>query len=341
MERRQVWFYRLITGAVAVLNCWGGSPLIAQTLANRLERVSERPARPLSVRLVPENPTLWGAKASQRFLVLGKYADGLERDLTSKSRFSIKGAGVAKVEPTGQVVGLSDGRTTLTATAGGQSVSTGVQVQGSEEKRPFSFAGEMGGIFTRQGCNDSACHGGPKGKAGFKLSINAMYPRDDYKWIFEGGTYQVLTADTGPKVPRINLKEPEKSLLLLKPTFTVPHGGGERFKVGSRDYERIVDWIRSGAPYGAEHSETARIEKVEVFPSETVLDPHGKHQLLVTAWLSNGQREDLTGQVRFISNNPDVVKVSPEGLVQAVRTGETAVMVRAAGHAVSARVGVV
>ena len=165
------------------------------------------------MRLVPENPTLWGAKASQRFLVLGKYADGLERDLTSESRFSIKGAGVAKVEPTGQVVGLSDGRTTLTATAGGQSVSTGVQVQGSEEKRPFSFAGEMGGIFTRQGCNDSACHGGPKGKAGFKLSINAMYPRDDYKWIFEGGTYQVLTADTGPKVPRINLKEPEKSLL--------------------------------------------------------------------------------------------------------------------------------
>ena len=151
MERRQVWFYRLIAGAVAVLSCWGSSPLIAQTLANRLERVSERPARPLSVRLVPENPTLWGAKASQRFLVLGKYADGLERDLTSESRFSIKGAGVAKVEPTGQVVGLSDGRTTLTATAGGQSVSTGVQVQGSEEKRPFSFAGEMGGIFTRQG----------------------------------------------------------------------------------------------------------------------------------------------------------------------------------------------
>src|SRR5713101_6749758 len=102
MERRKGWLYRLIAGAVAVLSCWGGFPLIAQTLANRPERVSERAARPLSVRLVPENPTLWGAKASQHFLVLGKYADGLERDLTSGSGFSIKGAGVAKVEPTGQ-----------------------------------------------------------------------------------------------------------------------------------------------------------------------------------------------------------------------------------------------
>src|SRR5262249_46303544 len=126
-----------------------------------------------------------------------------------------------------------------------------------------------------------------------------------------------------------------------KPTFSVPHGGGQRFKVGSRDYETILTWIRSGAPYGAEDSEKLQIARVEVFPQEAVLDPQGRQQLLVTAWLSNGRREDLTDQVHFISNNPDVVRVSPEGVVQAVRTGETAVMVRAAGHAVSARVGVI
>jgi hypothetical protein len=330
-----------MVGIVLALGFGIGHRVSAQTTTNSSTRVSESPARIVSLRLVPENPTLWGSKASQRFVVLGKYADGLERDLTLHTRLWLAGADIARVEPAGQVVAVTDGSATLTATVDGHSVTTGIRVQGSRDTRPFSFARDLGGIFTRQGCNDSACHGGPKGKAGFKLSINAMYPRDDYKWIVEGGAYQVLTADTGPKVARINLNDPEKSLLLLKPTFTVPHGGGERFKVDSRDYETIVNWIRNGAPYGTESSDKIRIEKLEVFPQEAVLDEHGKHQLLVTAWLSNGQHEDLTDQVRFISNNPEVVTVSPEGLVQAVRTGETAVMVRAAGYAVSARFGVI
>ena len=65
-----------------------------------------------------------------------------------------------------------------------------------------------------------------------KLSLNALYARDDYKWIVEGGTYQVLTTEVGEKIPRINLKEPEKSLLLEKPAMVVPHGGGLKFRQG-------------------------------------------------------------------------------------------------------------
>ena len=55
----------------------------------------------------------------------------------------------------------------------------------------------------------------------------------------------MLTMDENPKVSRIDLKQPEKSLLLLKPTFSVPHGGGLRFQVGSADYETILNWVRS------------------------------------------------------------------------------------------------
>ena len=42
----------------------------------------------ISLRLVPQDVTLWGIQASQRFLVIGKFADGMERDLTEESRFS-------------------------------------------------------------------------------------------------------------------------------------------------------------------------------------------------------------------------------------------------------------
>ena len=83
------------------------------------------------------------------------------------------------------------------------------------------------------------------------------------------------------------------------------------------------------------------ISRVEVFPSEAVLDRSGKHQLLVTAVYSNGRREDITEKVLYSSNNPDILKVSRSGEVTAVAPGETAVLVRAPGQNVSARIGVI
>ena len=301
------------------------------------------PPELLSVRLVPENVRLWSRNASQRFLVLGTYSDGLKRDITKESQFSISDSRVAKVDPAGRVMALADGEVVLTAQVEGERVKANIRIQGSEEEKPFSFARDIGGIFTKRGCNTSDCHGSVKGKGGFKLSMNVLYPREDYKWIVEGGVYQVLSAESGgPKEPRIKLEQPEKSLLLLKAAFAVPHGGGQRFNEDSTDYHAILNWIRNGAPYGKEDEEArVQIERVEVFPREVALETQGKHQLLVTAHLSNGRQEDITEQVLYVSNNPEVVKVSPEGLVKGVRTGETAVVIRAAGHALSATFGVI
>ena len=78
-----------------------------------------------------------------------------------------------------------------------------------------------------------------------------------------------------------------------------------------------------------------------MFPKEAVLDSAGKQQLLVTAHLSNGHQEDITSEVLYASNNSDVVKVSSEGLVEAVKPGETAVLIRTPGHNLSASIGVV
>ena len=203
------------------------------------------PPKLQSLRLVPQNRTLWGAKASQHFLVIGKYSDGLERDVTAESRFSLSHSKVAKVDEGGLVVALADGSAVLKASLGRRSAKTEVRVAGSQETRPFSFARDIGGILTKRGCNDSSCHGGVKGQGGFKMSLNAVYPRDDYKWTVEGGTYQVLTTETGEKIPRINLKEPEKSLLLLKATMSVSHGG--RAAVASE-----LDRLRNDLELGAE-----------------------------------------------------------------------------------------
>ena len=298
---------------------------------------------PVSVRVVPERVTLRGARATQRFVVLGAFADGLDRDVTSQSHFSISDPRLAALDQAGRVVARADGELELKAEVGKQVATARVRIEGSKEAAPFSFARDIGRILTQRGCNATDCHGSVKGQKGFKLSLNALYPRDDYTWIVEGGIYQVLTTEqTAPRKPRIDRQKPEESLLLLKATGAVSHGGRERFAEGSSDYQEVLDWIKKGAPYGEDRREkAARITRLEIEPRQVVLDAKGKQQLLVTGILSDGRREDLTDKVLYVSNNKEVARGSPDGRVEAVRTGETAIIVRAAGQFATVGVGVI
>ena len=86
-------------------------------------------------------------------MMLGKYSDGLERDITLNSSFSILKTEVAEVDDMAQVRALADGRTFLIAEVEGQKISATVTVQKSKVGRPFSFHQDIGSIFTRRGCN--------------------------------------------------------------------------------------------------------------------------------------------------------------------------------------------
>ena len=315
---------------------------IRTELAAELGTVPSHSPVLLSIRLLPEEVTLWGSDASQRLLVLGKYSSRLEQDVTSMVRFSVSDPEVARVDESGKLLALADGETVLRAELEPHTVEVRVQATATGKARPFSFQRDIGSIFARRGCNGSSCHGGVKGRGGFKLSLNTTVPRDDYGRIVEGGTFRVLTPDSDPKTPRIDLAVPEESLLLLKPTMRVVHEGGLRFGRGSSDYQTLLNWIQEGAPYGEpDGQEEIRIDRVEVLPQEVVLEEKGEQQFLVTAYLSDGRREDLTEAVHYESSNPEVATVNEGGLVKARGSGETVLLIRAAGHVVSARVGVI
>ena len=297
---------------------------------------------PAGLRLEPGEAALWGDSASQRFLALAD-GNGFEEDVTARARFSLSPAGRGEIDESGKFRALSDGQVVLTARYRGHIATSSIRIEGAGKRRPFSFATSIGGIFTRRGCNNSDCHGGVKGKGGFKLSANALFPQDDYRWTVEGGTFDVLSAESkGAKVPRIDVKEPANSLILAKATARIAHGGGRRFEPNSPDYQIILDWVRTGAPFGEDPAEKGvSIQSVEVFPKQVMLRPGGQHRLLVTALLSNGRRDDLSDQVLFVSNDPNVVSVAEGGALTAKNTGETSILIRAAGHAVSAGVGVI
>src|SRR5437870_8320040 len=85
---------------------------------------ADDPPKVQSVRLVPENRTLWGAKAAQHFLVLATFGDGLERDVTSESKFTASDSKAAKLGDSGVLTAVCVGYAVLTATSLGWRVIT-------------------------------------------------------------------------------------------------------------------------------------------------------------------------------------------------------------------------
>src|SRR5579862_3643604 len=81
-----------------------------------------------------------------------------------------------------------------------------------------NFLRDVDPILNKVGCTSGTCHGAAKGKNGFKLSLRGYDPEYDY---------DRLVHDVSGR--RFNRADPARSLMLLKPTAQVPHGGGMRF----------------------------------------------------------------------------------------------------------------
>ena len=82
-----------------------------------------------------------------------------------------------------------------------------------------------------------------------------------------------------------------------------------------------------------------RITELKVYPEERILlGPDKTQQLVAMARYSDGSVRDVTHLVQYTSNSPDTVQVDARGMVKALQTGETAVMVRTMGKAVASRI---
>src|SRR5207248_8497909 len=173
----------------------------------------------------------------------------------------------------------------------------------------WSFRNHVIPMMTKVGCNSGACHGALAGKGGFKLSLRGYAPTTDHF---------VMTRQARGR--RVDLQEPAHSLVLLKPTMAVKHGGGQKLEVGSSDYQMFADWIASGAP--APRPDDVSIRRLEVFPPEAVLKPADTLQVLVRAWYSDGHSEDVTRWAKFSSSEDLVAGVDDEGKVRVKGHGE-------------------
>src|SRR5262245_43632605 len=182
--------------------------------------------------------TLAGADARHQLLVTGHYAGGKARDLTRAVKYEVKPAGVARVDATGLVAPLKEGKATVRATAGALSAEAALTVTRLEKDVPVNFASEVVPIFTKFGCNAGGCHGKASGQNGFKLSLLGFEPEEDYEYLVKEGRGR-----------RLFPAAPEHSLLVRKATGQAAHGGGKKIDPESPFYRLLVRWIAQGAPY--------------------------------------------------------------------------------------------
>src|SRR5262245_62157344 len=122
------------------------------------------------------------------------------------------------------------------------------------------FVNDIEPILTRSGCNSGSCHGALAGKGGLKLSLRGYDPESDF---------QVLTRQALGR--RVDLQKPDESLMLKKPTKSMPHGGGRRFETDTEEYKRLREWIAQGAPGPSPNSPT--LVSIALTPSTAIQKP--------------------------------------------------------------------
>jgi hypothetical protein len=283
-----------------------------------LAAVARLPAQPapavVAVTVDPPAVTLRGPTATWSLLVHGQTADGQLLDLTRDAKFQSLTPNVAAVSPAGVVRGGADGAAVIEVQARGQKLAVKVQVSDVKQPRRFDFENDIEPLFSRFSCNSSGCHGNSGGQNGFKLSVFGFDP---------AGDHAALVKESRGR--RVLATAPESSLLLLKASGGMAHGGGVRIGRDTPEYQTLRDWVAAGVPFNDPNA--ARVTLIRVEPAERQLEPKAAQQLRVVARYSDGREADVTAHAKFQSNNEGLAAVSATGLVSAGEVpGEAAVM---------------
>ena len=273
----------------------------------------------------PAEIVLNSSNRRQQLLVTANGRDGRAIDATAVAEFSVDEPSIASVS-TSKIQGLKDGSTKLRVRFGGLEIQVPVRVAGAAETRPVHFANDVVPILSKLGCNSGGCHGKASGQNGFKLSVFGFDPEADHAAILKEGRGR-----------RVSLGSPERSLILLKPTAQVPHGGGRRMDVGSADAELLRQWLQQGMPLGSD--DAPHVVALRASPVERVLGFQTTQQILATAELSDGSQRDVTDAAAYTSNSGIAAEVDAQGIVRTGRaTGEAAITVQYMGQVAAVRV---
>lgn len=288
--------------------------------AKELRSLKKIPLAVISLTSDPAEMVFSGPRETAHLLITAHLKDGSAADVTSDTLKSFTANPLVKRNSAGEFEPIKDGKSTITLYSSGKKVAVRIVVSGSQLKNRVSFTNDVVPILTHSGCNQGACHGSQFGKGGFKLSLAGFDPDMDF-----------LNIVKQSKGRRIAPADPDRSLVLLKPSMHIPHAGGLRLIKGSSDYKLIREWLSQGTP-GPDASDPKPV-KLEVYPAERILQKSSPAQpMVILAVFSNGMKRDVTDESRLNTLNDAVASCTPEGVIRAIGRGQTAIMVRYGGQ---------
>jgi hypothetical protein len=261
-----------------------------------------------SLAILPHSIVLRGPKARQAIVVEREQEGRLVGQATEGVVFESSNAKIVRVSNS-VAIPVGDGKATISARWKSHTAQIEVTVENQKVDEPWSFRNHVQAVLTKAGCNSGACHGATAGKNGFKLSLRGYDPPADFL---------AITRQAGGR--RIVPSDPGRSLVLLKPSGAIPHKGGLRFQVDSREYRVLAEWIAASQPAPA--ASDPRIERLEIVPEDVVLKKGDQQQVLVLAHFNDGHTEDVTSWAKFTSTNLTVCQVDDVGKVKVTGNGE-------------------
>ena len=301
-------------------------PTILVSLWSLLGTPLAEPGGARSVRLetFPDRVRIDDRYGYAQLVVLAHRADGQVIDVTRAAEIRELPASLA-LDERRLARPVADGAGELRLAWEGVEALVPVEVSGQGgDRRAPSFLQDVEPRLSRFGCNLGTCHGADKGKNGFKLSLRG------YDAAFD---HAALTDDLSGR--RFDRVAPEESLFLLKPTGRVPHAGGQRTEVGSRDYELLRDWVESGALLDLD---APRVTGIRIVPDRpTIPEPGDGQQFAVLARYADGTERDVSAHAFYESSDIEVATVDERGLLCALRRGETALLARFEGRYAATR----
>jgi hypothetical protein len=316
--------YWPVLAALAALTCSGGH-LSAGDLYNKEAPREDAVALPKasevkSLAVYPARIALKGSDDAQQLILTATLTDQRLQDLSGDVAYTVANSKVVRVSTSGRVVPLADGDTVVTARYGKHEVKIPVHTESMNENLPINFGNQVVPIFTKLGCNSGGCHGKASGQNGFKLSLLGFEPEVDY-----------VALKMEARGRRVFPAAPENSLLLLKATGTIAHGGGKRMEVGSDEYKVVRRWIAAGLPFGEKNDPV--VTRISIYPDHRILSRQNKQQFAVYAHYSDDSVQDITRRAQYESNDTEIAVVDAAGLVRTLdMSGEAAVMARYQGH---------
>ena len=272
---------------------------------------------PVSLSLFPSEITIASPHAYRQLLVTAHYDNGDTADVTRHVTWS-QPTPLLSISKRGLAHPVHGGNSNLTATFGKTSTTTPVTVSGLAKHAEPDWIRDVTPVISAGGCSAGTCHGSKDGKNGFKLSLRGYDPLFDVR---------AFTDDHGSR--RTNLASPDDSLMLLKATGAVPHEGGQRMTVDSKDYRTVRDWIANGAKL-EQHAN--KVQSIEITPRNPVVqNVGGRQQFSVVATYPNGEQRDVTAEAFLEIANLEVAEVDKFALVTGIRRGEAPILARYEG----------